>query len=536
MRGLVGMALLALIGCEGAVAPGDGGPDAELPLDASVPGDGGGLEASVSDAGPIDAELGDAAARVDSAAADAEPGDSGCPAACEASGECATSACVAGVCVENPVTDGTPCGEMGLDVCVAGACVMRGCGDGYREPGTSSMREGCDDGNPDTGDACSSDCVPTPFLVHADGADLWSVYPTGQGPAVGVDGAGRLLFVWSEDRGGEGWLRARRYSRYAVAEPLAGVDPIPIDLDLGAPPTAHPTVAGLAGGGWVITWTAERMASEDVVYRVMAADGTLGPERVANVERTGPQDEARVASLGDGFVIVWTDHAGRTDDPMAGIRARRFRADGTALDAGELLVATTRTDRQDQPSVASDGDEWLVVWRHRSLSPGEPALIFGRRLSGGTALDTAQFEVSGEDGGSSPAATSLGMGYWAAAWESGGDILARVIDSTSPEVTPGAVSTIAGTGAWESAPSIAPLPGGAYILSWLAGTPAVVEVGASPGASLVPELSILESWLPMGVEGHASVAPAPDGTWFVWAGTDFATGSLGVAAFHLPRD
>lgn len=60
-----------------------------------------------------------------------------------------------GVCGLGDAPDGTPCtdGEDGL--CAGGTCVFE-CGDGWVQ---TSLGEGCDDGNTDSGDGCRSDCV-----------------------------------------------------------------------------------------------------------------------------------------------------------------------------------------------------------------------------------------------------------------------------------------------------------------------------------------------------------------------------------------
>jgi len=296
---------LLLAGCQPTCTP---PPPMDAGMDAAP--DDGGVDASpdggpVMDAGVdsgVDAALDAGAdasmdARVDSgldasrdagvdsgadAARDAMVDAPSCdPSMCPRSGECGTATCIGAACAETPVADGTTCGELvgGVadHVCVAGACVTRGCGDGFREPGPTPMREACDDGNASDADACSTLCLPQ--ILDLD-VPLDGGYEATLGSAsVAQSGAGPLLFVWLQGRFDHAEVVARRYSASGVPRPLAE-DPRVLDGAASAF-DASPSVAALPGAaGWVVVWVARRSDHARVLYRTMSRAGALGPERI----------------------------------------------------------------------------------------------------------------------------------------------------------------------------------------------------------------------------------------------------------------
>ncbi|NOY91892.1 MAG: hypothetical protein GXP55_11905, partial [Deltaproteobacteria bacterium] len=303
-----------------------------------------------------------------------------CPSPCRGSGECVTASCVGTACVETPVTNGTTCGElMGgvvTHLCVAGACVLRGCGDGYREPGPSPMREACDDGNASELDACSTACEPQ--ILDLDVPPDTSYEAALGAGSLAQSGSGPLLFVWLRDRFDHAEVVARRYSPEGVARPLAE-DPLVLD-DMASAFDASPSVAPLPGAaGWVVVWVARRADHARVLYRILSRAGFLGAERVADDEPTNQAAEPRVAALSSGFVIAWTATRAASTDPNGGVRARVFDAMG-APTGPSFLPASDVSQREDSPTLASDADEWLLVYASSSLAPGAAPQLFARRF------------------------------------------------------------------------------------------------------------------------------------------------------------
>ena len=513
------VAIVAAVGIGGLACGSPMPPSEDGGVDAS--GETDGVAPDSSRVLPDAAADSSADAVVEDATADASFADaSACPTPCMASSECETAYCdpEAMTCVEEPMPDGTPCGEMSTNICVAGTCVVPRCGDGYREPASSPRREGCDDGNNLDGDACSSTCEPIVSILASDptGTGEYDQWPAEQGVAVAADGRGELLVVWAHTHIGSDGIDvfARRYTRGGVALPLSED---PLLLDDGNFQDPAPQVAGLATGGWVVAWADDRgtTTSSEASYRIVAADGTVGPLRTANQYLEGPQNQLRVVALDDGFVIAWRNQIRTPDEPGAGVMARVFRESGAPL-GDEFAVATDRTNDQSQPYLASDGDEWVVIWTHSALVPGYVAHIYGRRYRGATAVDATPFYITPMMDGARGAVTSLGSGDYAVAWAQAGDVYARIIRAGDPTPDATMVLTAAATAGFETWPSVASMGGDDFLVVYDAD--GFYDFATSPGASLPAEAMDVRAALNVPNVSRASVSRTPDGLWFVWAG------------------
>ncbi|MBX3247860.1 MAG: hypothetical protein KF901_11830 [Myxococcales bacterium] len=381
---------LALAGaCGGsreAVIDGDAGADAGVDAPWGSLEDGGPDGAAPPDADVADADTDPDAEVHDGATPDAPPdapdaSDLTCEA-CTPAHECEEAACVAGVCRRAPAPDGTTCGELvAPSVCVAGACVARGCGDGYVEPGPTPddpdapPREACDDGNLLDGDACSSSCTSTPIVVDVDPEGEWGpALEPSQPRALGVDGEGRVLLIYQRaEAAGAGALLGQRFGPAGVREGDA--------FEIGVP-FVYASVAGLAGGGWVVAY--DRVVGAPMataVFRVITADGAVGPERRAGTIAQEERD-ARVSTVGDGFVVTFQRET-RLEQRLF---ARRFTATGAPL-GPELLVHAGPQVRSGSVAAEGEGDDlrWLVVWQTDFLGP-RPR-VEGRRYRADVPLD-----------------------------------------------------------------------------------------------------------------------------------------------------
>jgi len=97
--------------------------------------------------------------------------------------------------------------------------------------------------------------------------------------------------------------------------------------------------------------------------------GAPGAEILVSTTPTATQSNADIAALAGGrFVVVWTDYSGANGDPVSGIRARIFEANGTAIGT-EFSVNITNASRQDLPRIAALPDGGFVVtWDDLSLT------------------------------------------------------------------------------------------------------------------------------------------------------------------------
>ncbi len=124
-----------------------------------------------------------------------------------------------------------------------------------------------------------------------------------------------------------------------------------------------PDVTDLAGGGYVISWTDIVNNDNNISCQVFDASGTpMGTKIFVNATTINAQTESSIAGLaGGGFVIAWTDQGlwdGVSFKPD--IRAQAYFANGTANGA-EFVVNTITTSLQREPSVTGLADGRFVV-------------------------------------------------------------------------------------------------------------------------------------------------------------------------------
>lgn len=437
--------------------------------------------------------------------------------------------------------NGTVCNGTGDQICIDAACVPRVCGDGYREPGGSWPREGCDDGNTSDGDACSSTCAPSVMAVWS--YELTESSPGRRTPGIAADASGQLLFVFTRDTGSTRAVMARRFTPSGIA-----VDTTPITLraDVGLGWDAQPTVAGLAGGGWVVAWTDPFVDGDGAGIATLRvhADGSLGAITKVNTDARGAQREARVAALGTGWVVVWTDESGLAG-PLGEsvLQMRQYSSTGTPL-ADESRI-TDHGHVASSPAIAVSGARWIVAWAD-ALSGTVGTPIVAARRFGGSGDDPTFFEASTATAdGAEPAVTTLGTGDFALAWvQRTGDALGNIATRTiaaSGDPLSGSPTLFSAADA-QTAPAIARLSSSTgYVIAYEDGGRRRGAAFAAVGGTLASESTALASALDDGLQGDPSLLHTANGVWFAWSdardSAPAATGSYrSFLAFLLPHD
>ena len=183
-------------------------------------------------------------------------------------------------------------------------------------------------------------------------------------------------------------------------------------------------VAGLADGGWVVTWQYYATGTDTSgIYarRFNAAGDAVGEPWLVNNHTTGGQDSPAVTALGDGgWLVVWMsrDDAGNNFT----IEAQRYNAAGIAV-GGETQVNTTTGDNQlaqysSDVTALKDGG-WLVTWH--ATHPGENRFdIYAQRYdaTGNRVGSETQVNTNTLDLQYLPAVTALNDGGWLVSWSS----------------------------------------------------------------------------------------------------------------------
>jgi MYXO-CTERM domain-containing protein len=207
----------------------------------------------------------------------------------------------------------------------------------------------------------------TPFIrgrrVSATGTALidaafFTIAANGFGPTAGWAGGTTYVAAWTGGAAG-------RFAVYAASIPVTGtVTPIPA--------VVTPSVIGRDYLNPSLAWNGSEylMAYFDGVY-----DGTAGGFTELNIGArrhtsggatsglaidpttiAANVSQPRVASLGSGFFIVYTDASGESSD------IRGTRVTGTTVNDPTGLLLSSGPNDQTQPVVASDGTGYLVAW------------------------------------------------------------------------------------------------------------------------------------------------------------------------------
>lgn len=166
------------------------------------------------------------------------------------------------------------------------------------------------------------------------------------------------------EQGSSEWFRPIRDAAGKVGEPL-NVNVVTQDWQY------QPSVVGLAGGGFVVSWTDEAYTVESGtgvrarVYSDAGAPqtGELHVSTATNVD----QLQSSVGALADGgFVVAWKDESPLANDMATAAKAQIFDALGNKV-GGEILVSTEIALGAKFPAVAGmSGGGFVVTWTDSS--------------------------------------------------------------------------------------------------------------------------------------------------------------------------
>ena len=182
-----------------------------------------------------------------------------------------------------------------------------------------------------------------------------------QTPAIAALKSGSVI-VWAsngEDKSGYGIYM----QRFSAAGTKAGAETQANTTTAGA--QLMPAVAGLKSGGFIVVW---QSANEDksglgIYGQIFAANGKpSGKEFKVNTTTKGDQSLPSVASLtSSGFVVAWTSNA--QDGSGLGVYAQMYDATGKASGT-EFKVNTATAGDQSNPSVAGlTGGGFVIAWQ-----------------------------------------------------------------------------------------------------------------------------------------------------------------------------
>lgn len=321
-----------------------------------------------------------------------------CEQTCLPAGPCEAARCVAEQCVRALRDDGSSCEGADTHVCVAGECRVRGCGDGWREPGSAGWpREGCDPGavTPFCDPACMPIVGTLVALPNVSASDV----------AVGVDGGGRALLLSIERTDDAATLWAHTFDRH-----LASSDE-PFAIARLARPDAPitPAVQGLPAGGWAIAYVSE----PDGIAVTVVHPGDHAPGApVPWIEGVAAAERPAIAAIATEFVVVATDLDGTGASPLGGVRARIFDASGAPRGL-PVDVALEPSALATSAVVAGQGGSWTTLYTTADVR----AVRLWARPFTGRAPDSAASPLGTATAfASGTSIVDLGHGTYGAAW------------------------------------------------------------------------------------------------------------------------
>ena len=163
----------------------------------------------------------------------------------------------------------------------------------------------------------------------------------------------------------------------------------------------------IAGGStnFFVVW----QAGGDVFGAIADTNGAVsGPIPIS----TGPWEEAApsVAYANGEFFVVWEDNRNDANTSFD-IYGARVSTTGVLLDTNGIPIST-QPSFEGNPSVASDGSGFLVVWLDQDLT-SEAASLFGSHVSNaGAVLDSNRIAIASLVGSeTSPAVACNGTNY-----------------------------------------------------------------------------------------------------------------------------
>ena len=247
-----------------------------------------------------------------------------------------------------------------------------------------------------------------------------------------------------------------------------------------------PSIAALASGGFVVSWTDGSAVGTDVsgtgvkAQLFDAAGVAVGSEFLINSATANAQKTSAVAGLASGgFVVTWADSSLQGGDAsVSSVKAQVYDAAGNRV-GGEQLVNGFTQNGQDTPVVTgllSGG--FVISWHDSSLLGGDASkdAIKAQVFDAAGVRSGSEFLVNTQTQGNQQqeAIAALDTGGFVVAWADasnrGGDldnygVKLQIFDASGTKVG-GEILANTGTAGAQIAPTVAGLAGGGFVVNW----------------------------------------------------------------------
>jgi hypothetical protein len=265
-------------------------------------------------------------------------------------------------------------------------------------------------------------------------------------PAVASDGTNYLV-VWEEARSG-GYSTDIYGMRIDASGRQLDDDAIAISTSTGS--QNYPAVAFDNDSTYLVVWQDDRSGTNDIYgARVTASGNVLDPPGIAISTATSRQQFPSVAADGTNFLVVWSDERGGSpsgDD----IYGTLVQPNGNVVSPSGNIIADDAY-WQDNPSVAFDGTNYLVVWDDYGSGTFETDIYGVRVNQSGIPIDASSITISTADNGQLRPDIAFDGTNYLVVWfdkriSNASDIYGTRIDTNGTVLDPSGIPTIPFTG------------------------------------------------------------------------------------------
>jgi len=250
---------------------------------------------------------------------------------------------------------------------------------------------------------------------------------------------------------------------------------------------AESSVTTLSSGNFVVTWSTSGPSGNenDISAQIFSASGEkIGGEFTVNSTTVANQYTSEVAALtGGGFAVSWVDPS-MTGGDTAGSAIRMQVFDATGAKVGtEQLVNTSTTGNQDALSIAGLADgSFVETWTDASGLGGDnnSSSIKGQHFDATGQKIGGEFLVNTQITGAQRSSTVSSLGDGFVVAWADRTLLKAQAYDSAGHALGGEITIASGSVSSFYAPAIGELPGGGYVVSWTSS--AVNAVDASGGA------------------------------------------------------
>ena len=275
-------------------------------------------------------------------------------------------------------------------------------------------------------------------------------------------------------------------------------------------PDSRPAIAA-NGSSYLVAWEDTRNAGttgNDIYGAPESASGALTAGNIAITQASADQEDPSVASNGSGFLVVWADYrnSGTTGWDIFG-----KQVSSSGVPQGSDFAISTASADQMLPAVAFNGANFLVVWQDGRNSGTSGQDIYGRQVSSSFVPLGSDIPIATEANDQPrPAVAAQGSSYLVVWWQARPlfdyyDIYGRLVASDGTPSSQGSF-TIALGGDWNYSPAVSS-DGSNFLVVWAgsagAGPTQVIAVRVTTSGTLLDSTPVLLS-----TEQDAQYSPA----------------------------